>query len=66
MTFPDQEELSLFPDKISLGNTVVPCDYQFDPGTPEDGVTVNISSALAPSVPAQAADWLVPGLFKEK
>ncbi|MDM8536729.1 ATP-dependent RNA helicase HrpA [Desulfobacterales bacterium HSG17] len=63
---PDNEELSLFPDKISLGNTVVPCDYNFDPGTPQDGVTVNISSAIAPSVPAQAADWLVPGLFNEK
>jgi ATP-dependent helicase HrpA len=63
---PDQEELSLFPEKISLGNTVFPCEYRFDPGQETDGVTVKVSSALAPAVLPESVDWVVPGLFREK
>ncbi|WP_373500943.1 ATP-dependent RNA helicase HrpA [Desulfococcus sp.] len=63
---PDPEELARYPDKVSLGNTVFPCDYVFDPGRGEDGVTVRIPSSVAPSVPSEAVDWLVPGLLEEK
>ena len=63
---PDPEELSRYPEKVSLGNTVFPCDYVFDPGRGEDGVTVRIPSSVAPSVPSEAVDWLVPGLLEEK
>ena len=38
----------------------------FDPGKREDGVTVQIPSSVAPSVPPEAVDWLVPGLLEEK
>jgi len=63
---PDENELTLYPDKLTLGNNIFPCDYHFDPGKPEDGVTIKIPSTLAPSVPAESLDWLVPGLFREK
>lgn len=63
---PDPEELSRYPERVSLGNTVFPCDYVFDPGAGEDGVTVRIPSSVAPSVPAEAVDWVVPGLLEEK
>jgi len=63
---PDENELTLYPDKLTLGNNIFPCDYHFEPGKPEDGVTIKIPSTLAPSVPAESLDWLVPGLFREK
>ncbi|AOY58225.1 ATP-dependent helicase [Desulfococcus multivorans] len=63
---PDPDELRRYPDQISLGNTVFPCDYVFDPSRTEDGVTVQIPSSVAPSVSPEALDWLVPGLLEEK
>jgi len=63
---PDPDELRRYPDQIPLGNTVFPCDYVFDPSRPEDGVTVQIPSSVAPSVSPEALDWLVPGLLEEK
>jgi ATP-dependent helicase HrpA len=63
---PDGEELSLYPDSIMLGERPFECLYRFDPGKPEDGVTVKIPSAYAETVPPEATEWLVPGLLKEK
>jgi ATP-dependent helicase HrpA len=63
---PDDEELSLFPDKIDFGNQSFDCAYSFDPGKNDDGVTVKIPSSFAPIVPLESIDWLVPGLFREK
>lgn len=61
-----EEELSLYPDEISLGNTCLPCSYRFDLGKPEDGVTVKIPASLASIVPLESMDWTVSGLLREK
>ncbi|OEU67480.1 MAG: ATP-dependent RNA helicase HrpA, partial [Desulfobacterales bacterium PC51MH44] len=63
---PDEKELSLFPDRINLGNQSFDCNYSFDPGKSEDGVTVKIPSSFAPIIPSETLDWLVPGLYREK
>ncbi|MFC1814325.1 ATP-dependent RNA helicase HrpA, partial [Thermodesulfobacteriota bacterium] len=63
---PDEEELSLFPDSIGLGNQRFDCDYSFTPGEPEDGVTVKVPLSFAPLIPSESMDWLVPGLYREK
>jgi len=63
---PDAEELSLYPDSLSLGGNAFSCDYRFDPGNPDDGVTVKVPLTAASAVPPDAVDWLVPGLLKEK
>jgi len=63
---PDPAELGRYPDQVPLGNTVVPLGYVFDPGKQEDGVTVRIPSSVAPSVPPESVEWLVPGLLEEK
>jgi ATP-dependent helicase HrpA len=63
---PDPEELCLYPERISLGNTVFPCEYVFDPGQEKDGVTVKIASDTASGVPVESLDWVVPGLFLDK
>jgi ATP-dependent helicase HrpA len=63
---PDIAELDLYPDQLELGNHVFDCSYCFDPGSDPDGVTVKVPSGVAPLVPADALDWLVPGLYNEK
>ncbi len=63
---PDEEEIALYPDNLKLGDKPFQCLYSFDPGKPEDGVTVKIPSSYARSVPPEKTDWLVPGLLKEK
>jgi ATP-dependent helicase HrpA len=63
---PDHQELSLYPDRLSLGGNAFSCDYRFDPGNPDDGVTINVPLTAASAVPPDAVDWLVPGLLKEK
>ncbi len=63
---PDKGELALYPRRISLGNTAIPCDYRFEPGREEDGMTVRIPASQAPSVAPESLEWLVPGLLGEK
>jgi len=63
---PAASELAQFPNKLVLAGHAVKCDYTFEPGAPDDGVTVKIPSTLAASVPPEAMDWLVPGLYPEK
>lgn len=63
---PDEDEIALYPDNLMLGETPFQCLYSFDPGKPEDGVTVRIPSSFVRAVSSEATDWLVPGLLKEK
>ena len=63
---PDEKELSCFPDRLDLGHLSLDCAYRFDPGNPDDGVTVSIPAPVAGSVPHESLEWLVPGLYKEK
>lgn len=63
---PDSAELALYPDRLSLGSNHFSCLYSFEPGSQEDGLTVHIPSAAAPTVPRESLEWMVPGLLKEK
>ncbi len=63
---PADDEVSLFPDQIKLGNTHFECLYNFKPGENDDGITVKIPSSCVSSVSPDSTDWLVPGLFEEK
>jgi ATP-dependent helicase HrpA len=64
--FPKEDELSLYPESIRLGNQDYNTVYNYDPGKESDGVTVQIPSSLASLVPHEQIDWLVPGLYKDK
>ena len=63
---PDEKELSLFPDHIDLGDLSLECTYRFEPGSSDDGVTVNIPAPMTTAVPSESLEWLVPGLYREK
>jgi ATP-dependent helicase HrpA len=63
---PDTGELALYPDRVALGGNHFSCLYSFEPGSQEDGLTVHIPSAAAPTIPRESLDWMVPGLLREK
>jgi ATP-dependent helicase HrpA len=63
---PTEELLSQFPDRIVLGINTFECNYHFQPGEDDDGLTVKVPSALTPTILSDAMDWLIPGLFQEK
>jgi ATP-dependent helicase HrpA len=63
---PDTDIARRYPDHIRLGSRRFRCSYRFTPGAPEDGLTVHVPATAAPEVPAEEADWMVPGLLKEK
>ncbi|MEW5787626.1 MAG: ATP-dependent RNA helicase HrpA [Pseudomonadota bacterium] len=55
-----------FPPELDLGGVKFPLAYRFDPGAPDDGVTLLVPLAALNQVPAAPCDWLVPGLLEEK
>ena len=63
---PDTGELVQYPTRLDINRHAFECSYCFDPGKDDDGVTVKVPSALAPSVSPETIDWLVPGLYPEK
>jgi ATP-dependent helicase HrpA len=63
---PDGDQLDQFPDRLNIENHSLECSYCFDPGKDDDGITLKVPAALAPSVSPEAVDWLVPGRYPEK
>jgi ATP-dependent helicase HrpA len=63
-----EAELSdvLYPDRLRVGNTNLKLKYKFEPGTRDDGVSVDIPLVLLNQVPRTQLDWIVPGLLEEK
>lgn len=54
-----------FPDIWRQGTLDFPLSYQFEPGQPRDGVTVEIPMPMLASMNEDGFDWLVPGLRAE-
>jgi ATP-dependent helicase HrpA len=54
-----------YPDVWEQGDLRLPLSYQFQPGTSDDGVTVEIPLAVLNQVRADGFDWQVPGLREE-
>lgn len=55
-----------FPPFLEHHGSRFPLGYRFDPGAPDDGVTLLVPLAALNQVPATTCDWLVPGLLEEK
>jgi ATP-dependent helicase HrpA len=55
-----------FPETFELDGTEVPLKYRFEPGHPLDGVTATIPLALLNQLDPTKAEWLVPGMIREK
>lgn len=55
-----------FPPQIEVSGLRLALDYHFEPGHPDDGVTVKVPVAALNQLNPAAFDWLVPGLLEEK
>nr|WP_258364166.1 ATP-dependent RNA helicase HrpA [Halomonas sp. LBP4] len=55
-----------YPDELSLNGVRYPLSYHFEPGAPDDGVTLTVPAAMLPQLPLARLEWLVPGLLREK
>lgn len=54
-----------FPDRWSTGSLTFDLTYRFEPGHPQDGVSVLIPVPLLAGLDTEGFDWLVPGLREE-
>jgi ATP-dependent helicase HrpA len=55
-----------FPDTIRIGTMQVPVEYQLEPGSEADGVTLVVPSEGLNQLSEENLSWLVPGLLEEK
>ena len=51
-----------FPDVVTAGDVALRTTYRFEPGAPDDGVTVHVPLAVLPRLSPVGFDWQVPGL----
>ncbi len=63
---PDAEELQRYPEALVFGDTSFSVSYRFNPGAEDDGVSMTVPSGAVGAVRAQALEWLVPGMVREK
>jgi ATP-dependent helicase HrpA len=59
-------EAERFPRYFVLGDARLALHYRFEPGHPEDGVTLDVPLHLLRALDPSRLGWLVPGLVEEK
>jgi len=62
----DQEYEALFPNQITVNGLSLALNYHFEPGHPEDGVSVSIPAVVLQQLPPEPFEWLVPGMLRDK
>lgn len=55
-----------FPDQIEIDGQYFALEYRFQPGDPQDGITVSIPIASLMRQSPEIFEWLVPGRLVEK
>lgn len=55
-----------YPKQLELGGMSFALSYHFEPGSPRDGVTATVPLLLLNQFNPDRAEWLVPGMLKEK
>ncbi|TWG86618.1 ATP-dependent helicase HrpA [Cupriavidus gilardii J11] len=56
----------LFPKTMAVAGIDMALGYHFEPGSHRDGVTLTVPLYALNQVRQERADWLVPGMIKEK
>jgi ATP-dependent helicase HrpA len=57
---------SQFPEAMEMDGVTIQLKYRFEPGHVLDGVTATMPLALLNPLDATRAEWLVPGMLREK
>ena len=56
----------LFPKTLTVTGIEMALTYHFEPGSLRDGVTLSVPLFALNQLPRERAEWLVPGMLKEK
>ncbi|MBC7453833.1 MAG: ATP-dependent RNA helicase HrpA, partial [Massilia sp.] len=56
----------LFPKTLMVTGIEMALTYHFEPGSLRDGVTLSVPLFALNQLPRERAEWLVPGMLKEK
>ena len=51
---------------MNVRHLELPLDYQYEPGSQQDGITLNVPIEALNQVTPEPLGWLVPGLLEEK
>ncbi|HRQ64810.1 MAG TPA: ATP-dependent RNA helicase HrpA, partial [Xanthomonadaceae bacterium] len=62
----DDEALARFPDQLDFDGLRYPLRYRFQPGAPDDGVTLLLPLERLNALKEGPLQWLVPGLLLDK
>ncbi|GAB3744733.1 ATP-dependent RNA helicase HrpA [Lysobacter olei] len=62
----DESEASRFPPYLPLGGSRLAVSYRFEPGAPDDGMTVAVPLHLLNALDPTRLSWLAPGFVAEK
>ena len=66
VSLPSEEELAQFPDSITVEGEEFKFEYNFQPGSKKDGVTIKVPTGSSSVIPADKVDWMIPGIYREK
>ncbi len=58
--------IEYFPKKLEVAGVPMAVNYNFDPGSPRDGVTLTVPLFALNQIDEEQMEWLVPGMVKEK
>ena len=61
----DRFDAAAFPDRFTSGGVELPLDYVFEPGRPDDGVTVSIPLPVLARVDPAGFEAQIPGLRED-
>ena len=61
-----ETEMELYPDYTLVEGNKLPLNYRFEPGQPQDGVTIDIPLKVLSLVKKERVNWLVPGSVRDK
>ncbi len=58
--------IDFYPKTMEMAGVAMALNYHFEPGSFKDGVTLSVPLYLLNQVDSVKADWLVPGMLREK
>ncbi len=58
--------IDFYPKSLEMAGVAMALNYHFEPGSYKDGVTLSVPLYLLNQVDSVRAEWLVPGMLREK
>src|SRR5690606_35541582 len=62
----EESDVALFPPYLALGDARLAVRYRFEPGAPDDGMTVVVPLHLLNALDPARLSWLAPGFVVDK